>query len=251
MNQTIDPVFTAALRRELVALPLAKPRRTRRRIAAITAGVIGTVALGGVTAVAGLRPAGEVATPPLAPPVILNGVGPAKVVLPDAPGNAAYLRVELTCFDGIRCNTPGGGVEGPNVGPFNKVQRDALPLTDAFDPHNPQDLASLNPAAGLAIDVSPGTHWRLYAVYTDGLNSEPAPVGNGKTLGIPSNLDMPDLVPAVATNGKSGWLDYHLLTDQAHPRLTPVGTSQAPIPVYGADGTTVIGKADVSQPYRR
>lgn len=47
-----------------------------------------------------------------------------------------------------------------------------------------------------------------------------------------------------------GWLDYHLLTDQAHPELTPEGTSEAPIPVYGADGTTVIGKADVSQPYR-
>jgi len=249
MNQTIDPGFTAALRRELVALPSAQPRHARR-VAAITAGVVGALALGGVTAVAGLRPSGEVA-PPLAPPVILNGVGSAKVVLPDAPGDAVYLRVELTCFDGIRCNTPGGGSEGPNVSTINKVQRDALPLTDAFDPDNPQDLAPLNPAAGLAIDVSPGTHWRLYAVYTDRLNPDSAPVGNGRTLGIPSNLTIPDMVPAVATNGKSGWVDYHLLTDQAHPQLTPEGTNQAPIPVYGVDGTTVIGKADVSQPYRR
>ena len=249
-TQTLDPVLIAALRRELVALPSAKPRRTRR-MAAITAGVFGAVALGGVTAVAGLRPAGEVASPPLAPPVILNGVGSANVVLPDAPGNAVYLRVELTCFDGIRCNTPGGGSEGPNFGTINKVQRDALPLTDAFDPHNAQDLAPLNPAAGLAIDVDPGTHWRLYAVYTDGLNPGSAPVGNGKTLGIPSNQAPPDLVPAVATNGKSGWVDYHLLTDQAHPQLTPEGTSQTPIPVYGADGTTVIGEADISQPYHR
>jgi len=248
-TQTLDPVLTAALRHELVALPSAKPRHTRR-VAAIAAGVFGAVALGGVTAVAGLRPAGDVASPPLAPPVILNGVGSAKVVLPDAPGDAVYLRVELTCFDGIRCNTPGGGSEGPGNG-IPRVQRDALPLTDAFDPHNAQDLAPLNPVAGLAIDVSPGTHWRLYAVYTDGLNPEPAPVGNGKTLGIPSNLTMPDLIPAVATNGKSGWLDYHLLTDQAHPHLTPAGTSQAPIPVYSADGTTAIGEADVSQPYHR
>ena len=256
MNQTIDPGFTAALRRELVALPSANPRHARR-VAAITAGVVGALALGGVTAVAGLRPAGEVASPPLAPPVILNGVGSAKVVLPDAPGDAVYLRVELTCFDGIRCNTPGGGSEGPDNG-TPKVQRDALPLTDAFDPDNAQDLAPLNPAAGLAIDVSPGTHWRLYAVYTDRLNPESAPVGNDRTLGIPSNLTMPDLVPAVATNGKSGWVDYSLLTWDYHhltwqgvPQLTPEGTSQAPIPVYGADGTTVIGKADVSAPYRR
>jgi len=249
-TQTLDPVLAAALRRELVALPSAKPRHARR-VAAITAGIVGAVALGGVTAVAGLRPAGEVASPPLAPPVILNGVGSAKVVLPDAPGDAVYLAVELACFDGIRCNTPGGGSEGPpNVGPFNKVARGALPLTDAFDPHNAQDLAPLNPAAGLAIDVSPGTHWRLYAVYTDGINPRSAPVGNGRILGLPG-LNIPDMVPAVATNGKSGWVDYHLLTDQAHPHLTPEGTSQAPIPVYGADGTTVIGEADVSQPYRR
>jgi len=149
-TQTLDPILTAALRRELVALPSAKRRHTRR-VAVIAAGAFGALALGGVTAVAGLRPAGEVANPPLAPPVILNGVGSAKVVLPDAPGN-----------------------EAP-----------------------------------------------------------------------------PDLVPAVATNGKSGWVDYHLFTDQAHPQLTPEGTSQAPIPVYGADGTTLIGEADVSQPYQR
>jgi hypothetical protein len=229
----------------------AQNRSRRRWVTALAAGVLGAVAVGGATAVAGLRPAGEVATPPLAPPVIVNGVGSTKVVLPDAPGDAVYLRVELACFDGVRCNTPGGGSEGVNVNNMNKVQRDALPLTDAFDPHNAQHLAPLNPAAGLGIDVSPGTHWRLYAVYTDSLNPESAPVGNGKMLGIPSNMTIPDLVPAVATNGRSGWLDYHLLTEQARPQLTPEGTSQAPLPLYGADGTTVIGKADVSASYHR
>ena len=257
MNQTVDPVLTAALRRELVALPSAKPRRTRQRVAAITTGVVGALALGGVAAVAGLRPAGEVATLPLAPPVILNGVGSTKVVLPAAPGDAVYLRVELTCYDGSRCNTPGGGSEGPDNG-IPRVQRDALPLTNAFDPNNAQDLDPLNPAVGLAIDVSPGTHWRLYAVYTDRLRPESASVGDGRTLGIPGNSALPDLVPAVATNGRAGWVDYQqltwdydLLTWQGRPQLTPEGTSQDPIPVYGADGTTVIGKADVSQPYRR
>ena len=252
MNQTLDPVFASALRRELVDLPTAKPSRKRRRAAFITAGVLGVGTLGGVTAVAGLRPAGEVASPPLAPPVILNGVGPAKVVLPAAPGGATYLRVELACFDGTRCATPGGGVDG--VGGYDghmaKVQRDALPVTDKPDPRNQQVLARLDPASGLAVEVNPGTHWRLYAVYTDGLDPEVAPVGNGKVLGIPGNVTVPDLVPAVATNGKTGWVSYHLLTDQADPRLTSDGTSQAPIPVYDTDGTTVIGEADVSQPYR-
>jgi hypothetical protein len=252
-HTTLDPVFAAALRRELVALPTATPRRVRRRLGVIATGVIGAVTLGGVTAVASLMPAGEVASPPLAPPVILNGVGPAKVILPAAPKDAVYLRVELTCYDGTHCWTPGGGVgmrQGGVEANAPMVQRDALPLSAEPDPHNAQSLAPLEPASGLPIDVDPGTHWRLYAVYTDGLNVEAAPVGNGQTLGIPSNDVVPDLVPAVATNGKAGWVNYHQLTDQAHPELTQAGTGQAPIPVYADDGTTIIGKANVSQPYR-
>jgi hypothetical protein len=248
VNQTVDPVFTAALRRELVALPSAEPWRIRNRAALIAAMAISALALGGVAAVAGLRPADEVATAPLAPPVIVNGVGPAKVRLPAAPTNATYARLELTCFDGIRCNTPGGGVEGPATG-IPRVQRDALPLSTTPDVTNAQRLPLLDPADGVPIDVAPGTHWRLYAVYTDGLKPVSAPVGNGKTLGIPSNLDIPDLVPIIATNGRAGWADYGLLTYQARPELTDVGTSQAPIPVYGADGKTVVGEADVSQPF--
>ncbi len=247
MNTTIDPTFASALREELVALPTVQPRRTGRRVAVISAGVIGAVSIGGV-AVAGLRPAGDVATPPLAPPVILNGVGPATVALPKAPDGAAYVRVELTCYDGTRCHTPGGGNDGPATQP--KIQRDALPLTSTPDPENAQQLDPLDPSAGLPIDVNPGTHWRLYAVYTDGLNPEPAPVGNGMTLGIPNDVELPDLVPALASNGKSGWVLYHELTDLAVVQLTPDGTRQAPIPVYADDGETILGSIDVSRPHR-
>ena len=249
MNPTLDPVFTTALRRELVALPTPKPRRTRRRVAVITSAALGAVALGGVSAVAGYRPAGEVATPPLAPPVIVNGVGATKVMLPAAPSAAAYVHIELTCFNGTRCMTPGGGTSGGTQFTTPYVERDALPLTDKIDPHNQQRLDPIDPTVGVPIEVDADTHWRLYAVYSEGLNPTPAPVGNGATLGVPGNMSMPDLVPAVATNGQTGWINYHQLTDQAHPQLTDDGTEQAPIPVYDADGTTIIGHANVSQPY--
>jgi hypothetical protein len=209
---------------------------------------LGAITFGGV-ALAALLPPGEVATAPLAAPVIVNGVGPATVPMPAAPEGAVYLRLELACFNGPRCFTAGGGVEGPHERPL--VQRDALPLTTWVDEANAQRLDPIDPVRGVVVDVEPGTHWRLYAVYTDGLNPEPAPVGNGLTLGIPNQSTIPDLVPAAATNGKAGWVRYSLLISEAQPTLTADGVEQPPIPVYDTDGLTIIGEADVSQPYRR
>lgn len=228
-----------------------RPARTQRRwrTVLIGAGVAGAVGLGGVTAVAGLRPAADVATPVLGSPLIVNGVGPAAVALPSAPAGATYLRVELTCYDGTLCATPGGSLtsDGPS-GPM--VQRDALPLTPLPDPSNAQALDMLDPKQGLPVTVHDGTHWRLYAAYTDTLNPKTASLTGGRTLGIPGNQEPPDMVPALATNGRLGWVDYHQLTDEANPQLTGQGVTQEPIPVYDQDGTTIIGTADVSSTLR-
>lgn len=215
-------------------------------MAVIGAAVVASLAVGGIAATAGQRPPGELADKPLRPPLIVNGVGPATVPFTNLPSGAEYVRIELVCFDGTRCNTPGGGVEGPAG---LKVQRDAIPLTDSPDPANPQELDPL-PVEGLRIDVEDGTHWRLYATITDKLNPATASVSDTVSLGIPGNSELPDLVPAVAMNGSGGWIDYGLLTDQGRPRLTDEGTSQAAVAVYGDDGVTQIGVANVSQPYR-
>jgi hypothetical protein len=147
MPQTLDPVFAAALRRELATLP-RQPHRSPRRAVAITAGVLATLAAGTVTAVATLQPADQVADLPLAPPVILNGIGATHVVLPPPPAGATYVHVELACFDGTRCfSLPGDGVEGPDdpQGIWNKVERITLPLTDRVDPTNAQRIALIDP----------------------------------------------------------------------------------------------------------
>lgn len=250
MNRTLDPTFAAALRAELVTKATPRGRRTRRRAAVIAGSVVGALTIGGVSAVAGLKPAGDGVGEPLVAPIVLNGVGPAEVLLPPSPRNAMYVRVELTCYGGTKCITPGGAVTRPFDDGTPMVQRDALPLTDTFDEHNAQDLPRLDPASGLPVDVSAGTHWRLYAVITDRLNPAPAPAGDGRTLGIPGNTSIPDLVPLVATNGRRGYVDYFRLMDGADPTLTGNGTSQPPLPVYDVDGTTVIGTADVSKPHR-
>lgn len=247
MNSTVDPRYAAELRRELVELASAPASSRPRRAALIGGGVVAALALGGTVAVAGLRPAGQVADRPLATSLIINGVGPARVVLPDAPDKAVYVRVELACFEGTRCATPGGSVEGADDGTV-MIQRDALPLTDTVDPQNAQALAAVDPASGFDVGVDPGSRWRLYAVFTDTLNPSLASLASGRTLGIPGNDAPPDLVPAVSTQGRAGWVDYSLLTGRDQPELAE-GTRQAPIPVYDEDGVTQIGVADVSRSY--
>jgi len=247
MNQTLDPVFASGLRRELVAQVSAPTHRVRRRALVVGVGVMGVLTLGGVAAVAGSQPPGVGVTQPLAPPVVVNSVGPANVVLPPVPQGALYVRLELTCYDGLKCNTPGGGATRDADTGIPMVQRDDIPLTDAHDPRDAQRIPPYDPAVGVHIDVNPGTHWRLYAVYTDQFVPGPATAGDGRTVGIPAMIP-PDLVPMVATNGRNGYVDYRLLTDAGHPTLTADGTSQPSVPVYDVDGTTVIGYADVSKP---
>lgn len=247
MNKTMDPVFAAALRRELTVLPVAKKKHARRRIAVAT----GVFALAGLStvAVANLRPADQIAAAPLAAPVIVNGVGTAMVPLPAAPDGARYVHFEIACFNGTKCASPAGSVTGPDDGGV-KVERGSLPLTDERDGNNPQSLRAINPDAGLRITVNDGTHWRLYAVYTADLNSKTGPLADGRTLGIPGNEEMPQLIPAVTTDGRTGWIEYAALTFSAKPQLTGTRVVQSPLPAYAADGTTVIGEVNVSASWR-
>ncbi len=241
-----NPAFVTALRRELVTYADATPtRRRRRRTVAIAATALLFLG-GGAAAVAGLRPAGDRADQPLAPPYIVSGVGPATVPLPPAPAGATYALVELTCFDSTRCLTPGGGI---GIGPRTDVQPitsgGPLPLTDAFDPHNAQVLDPIDPAVGVAVDVDAGSHWRLYAVYADRIDPTIAIGKDGTAMGM-RGLEIPTMVPVTMTDGRIGWISFDQLTVRAAVTLTPTGVQQEPLTAYGPDGVTAIGKADVS-----
>ena len=92
---------------------------------------------------------------------MVNGIGSASVKLPPAPDGATYVRVELACHSTRWCSTPGGKGEADQA--MHLWQRDAIPLTDAFDPTNAQDLEPLDPTVGFAIHAPAKTQWRLYA----------------------------------------------------------------------------------------
>jgi hypothetical protein len=242
-----NPAFVTVLRRELVTYADATPTRRRRRRALVIAGTALLFVGGGAAAVAGLRPAGDRADQPLAPPYIVSGVGPATVPLPPAPVGATYALVELTCFDSTRCLTPGGG---GGIGPSTDVQPitsgGPLPLTDAFDPHNAQVLDPIDPAVGVAVDVDAGSHWRLYAVYADRIDPTIAIGEDGTAMGM-RGLEIPTMVPITMTDGGIGWVSFDQLTVGATVTLTSTGVLQAPLTAYGPDGVTVIGEADVSR----
>lgn len=211
-------------------------RWARGRRIAIGVGLAGAVAVGGASAVANLRPAGEVATPPMAVPYIVNGVGSANVPIPQAPEFAQYLRFELACFDATYCGSPSGSVSSEST-TEQMVDRGAIPMTSQEDPSNAQVLTPLGSGESLPVMVSEGAQWRLYAVFTETLNPLTATLEDGRTLGIPNTGDAPpDLVPAIATNGRAGWVSYLDLTTEGFTDL----------PVYDQDGITVIGSADIS-----
>lgn len=248
MTTTLDPDFAQALRRELVNLPTTSTvARSRKPIVFSAAALIALLGVGTVTAVATLRPPGEIAAAPLASPVIVNGVGPATVPLPPAPSYARYVHIELICFDGTLCASPGGSVEGSFT---PKIESASLPVTQALDPDNLQVLPPIDPTVGVPVIVNPGTHWRLYAVYVTDLNPEIANLEDGTTLGLPGNPVTPDLVPVQTENGELAWVRYAELTDPELVQLTSTGVRQAPVPVYGKDGVTVVGEVDVSRSWR-
>ncbi len=250
MTSTLNPVVRDAMRDGLVSYATSTPQRDRRRKrthrsliagAATTAVLVGW----GAAAVADLRPAGDRADQPLSAPYVVSGVGPATVPLPAAPDGAMYALTELTCFDSARCFTPsgGGGINpGHDIQPMSSGG--ALPLTDAYDPHNAQLLDPIDPAVGIAVDVDAGSHWRLYVVYAERIDPKIAIGDDGTAMGM-RGLDIPTMVPVTTTDGRIGWVSLDALTVGADVTFTPTGVTQPPLTAYGPDGVTAIGFADL------
>lgn len=171
-------------------------------------------------------------------------------MLPDPPEGALYVHFELACYDTDYCAShPDLGSVSADAPVAAIVDRGSFPLTEWVDPVDAQVKPILSPDRGLPIAVDPGTHWRLYAIYTDRLELDAATLEDGRTLGVPSHSSIPDLMPAETTTGEPGWIDYQHLTWGAAPRPGEVGPDPDPLPVYDADGHTVIGTAEVDATY--
>ena len=152
--------------------------------------------------------------------------------------------------DGPRYLTGCCSRSAPDTPTGPMVQRDVLPQTTAVDPINAQALPPLDPAGGFFPLPSMMGRTGVSTRFTP----TPSTPGQrryqtaGRSASPAAWPRPPTFLPAVATSGRVGWVDYHELTDRARPQLTDDGLSQQPIPVYDQDGRTIIGSADVSRP---
>jgi hypothetical protein len=97
------------------------------------------------------------------------------------------------------------------------------------------------------ITAGAGERWRLVATYTRVTDTEWGVNADGLTYGVTNDRGTPDLVAAIASNGKVGYIYSRDLVEPAPTSLqtgAPTGQMRT-IPVYTSDGHTVIGQLNI------
>lgn len=240
----IDPVFRAALHRQLVAHAKLPPRRGHAKLF-IVAGVGAIVlAAGGTAATAQFWTLpGGAAVSELGAPATVEGTGIGTLVLPSRPDAANQIRVEVRCLTPGTFAFPGGA---STCTPDDLVDRPdgVVSWIDV-----PLDTVG----SELVVSAGAGERWRLTATYLD---VEPVPLAvneRGQTYGSTGAGEAPDLTAVIATNGRQGYVYAHELADATGSPLSFTSPEEALrwqedraaraviVPVYLSDGVTRVG----------
>jgi hypothetical protein len=258
MSIGMDETFAAAFRELLVEQAQAQadhaqsgsPRRRRMRWPrrwSVRLGVtFGVLASGGGIAAAtdavlssGLP--GSQKVTPLAGPVTVTGDGTETVQLGTAPAGTNAIYTYLSCL------TPGTfeWPDGASLSCFGQ--------TDVANTTTHPAIYTLPLSSGqtsIKITAASGQRWRLTARY---VTTSTIPWGinaSGQTYGTVNYSGTPDLVAAVATNGRSG---YVYATELMGPQPTTPSQALASehsaprtVTVYESDGKTPIGQFTVA-----
>jgi hypothetical protein len=252
-REQMDETFAQGLRAVLVQrVNAASPARARRHRWWVGAGIFAGVGLiGGVGAAAAgffTEPGADIVTEVAAPAEGIH-TGTQTVNLGPAPEGATHISMELTCLsvgtlyaeDGASMGCGPDGIDG--WGGF----------TIALEPgqHSTEIRTS-----------TPEVRYRLRATYVNRTPTEWAVNENGDTYGAANDRGEPDLLSVIATNGEFGY-SYTEELDEASGRTASekftspaealawqearLGKSFA-VPVYEADGETVIGEFVIEGP---
>ncbi|MGB3730468.1 hypothetical protein [Microbacterium sp.] len=238
MNTTLDPIFAAALERELMAVGTRRSRLRRRqrraRVAAIAGGSLALAgALTGAAVLSGLP--GQTTVTPFGETVSGSYTGTAAVDLGPVPAGADRVILDVTCTEGgdmqvpLRVGAHGlkSGVEGGSVS-WNCSD----PIRENKTAHIDDGLLPAKGSTEITITADAGTTWSVVARYGSSSTTPWGVNANGETYGVPNENGIPDLVAAQATNGRVGY------TRESESRALE---GEGYLKVYESDGVTQIG----------
>lgn len=229
---TLSPSVASAIESELAAIGTADSRlqrnqRRARRLAFVLGTLAGAAALTGGAIVAIGFP-GETTTTPIGSVITGTYTGTASLDLGIAPADAGAVILDVTCIHG-------GGVI---TVPLNGLGADAISWDCDVRTDTTHIINGKLPDPGstsITITADAGTRWSVTAQYATTSTTEWGVNENGQTYGIPNENGVPDLGPALATNGKVGYIVNREL-------LSFREGEEGFINVYESDGTTVIGQ---------
>ncbi len=250
MTVDLDPVFAAGVRDVLVDQPRrssARWWRRSRRVSLAGGLALASIGIAGVaTAVWLALPGGQVVTP-LSATVTVSGSGNGTLILGTPPPDASAVQFELQCL------TPGSfmiGSAGPSVvcGPDDIEARSSV--SSGF-----VGLVAVDHGA-LAILAGENEEWTISAEYV-ALDVAPLAINaNGETYGSDAYGAHPDLISAVTTDNRHGYIRRSELEAAMGPEPTSpteaieMQEARQPgstyIPVYASDGITVLGVFEIS-----
>lgn len=266
----LDPTFRAALREHLQQTVSTAARRTRSagppraarrsrwsRRRTLTLGTVLAVGLagGGVAVASGVLPL------PGAEQVVLRTpastavhTGTATVDLGERPDGVTSVELTLTCLSAGTFTFADGA--SLSCAPEDAVAGSApgTPTPGLALRHSGSAGYTLPLTGGqtsTTITATDGTRWSLTTAYSTRTPTDWAVNANGQTYGVPKDDSEPDLI-AVATDTRNGEQGYVRADDLNPPQnfTSPEEAlawqaAQPPLrflPVYAADGVTVIGE---------
>jgi hypothetical protein len=247
MNPTkMDPTYSEALRTKLVeqvnAIAATRPRR-RHRLWFGTGVFVGTCVLGGAVAVAtGLLPLpGGQAVTQLSAPITQTQTGTGTVELGAVPSGATNVSVKLTCLSAGTFVFPDGA--------FVTCSTSDAGTPSSFTTYN---LALAPGEHAITISTAAGNRWQLTATYVNQITTAWIVNANGQSYGVANSHGVPDLIAAIATNGRQGYIKKSELDAASCSNVTSPAEalkcqqahsgSTTDIPVYNSDGMTIIGQ---------
>lgn len=184
-------------------------------------------------------PGGNIVTP-LATPVTVTGSGTQTVHLGVPPAGTTAIDIQFTCL---------------SAGYFEFSDGAAIDCADRSigtpTAHSTYQIPAGPQTRDTTITASAGGSWALTATYSKITTSPWGVNERGQTYGVQNDSGTPDLVAAVASNGKEGYVLRTDLDGGIHPKNpSQAATMQPPaprtIPVFESDGSTQIGEFTIN-----